>query len=66
MGLLAPGSHEDRDALTWAVERFLDTAPAVQAIGDALYRDADDFTESGEAEDETVSPGNTGENAGHP
>ncbi len=66
MGLVAPGSHEDRDALTWAVERYLDTAPAVQAIGDALYQDADDFTESDEAEDGTASPANRGENAEYP
>ncbi|MGI4943363.1 MAG: hypothetical protein ACRYHQ_22830 [Janthinobacterium lividum] len=40
MGLIPPGHDRDREAITWAVERFLDTAPAVQAIGDALYRGA--------------------------
>ena len=40
MGLIAPGHDQDRAAITWAVERFLDTAQAVRSIGDALYRGA--------------------------
>ncbi len=37
MGLIDSGMDRDKDAIVWAVERFLDTAPAVQRIGDALY-----------------------------
>ncbi len=40
MGLISAGFDQDRAAITWAVERFMDTAPAVQAVGDALYRGA--------------------------
>lgn len=40
MGLIPAGLDRDREAITRAVERFLDTAPAVQAVGDALYRGA--------------------------
>ena len=54
MGLVAPGCDQDPEALTWAVERYLDTAPAVQGIGDALYKDAAEFSE--QAVDETPSP----------
>lgn len=39
MGLVQPGHDQDPAALTWAVERYLDTAPAVQGIGEALYPD---------------------------
>lgn len=71
MGLIDPGMDRDPEALIWAVERFLDTAPAVQAIGDALYQKVADFADTSESqmpEDEdtseddsdTVSPGNSG------
>lgn len=39
LGLLNSGGDQDKAALAWAVERYLDTAPSVQGIGDALYRD---------------------------
>ena len=45
MGLIAAGFDKDHAALVWAIERYLDTAPAVQGIGDALYRDAAEFME---------------------
>ncbi len=41
MGLVAAGNDRDRQALIWAVERYLDTARAVQQIGDALYPETD-------------------------
>jgi len=71
MGLVKPGYDKDREALTWAVERYLDTAQAVQGIGDALYKGAADFTVSDGADDEeiadeTPSPDNNDENAGYP
>jgi hypothetical protein len=37
MGLIEAGREVDREAIAWAVARFLDTAPSVAAIGDALY-----------------------------
>ena len=65
MGLIAPDMDRDVEALICAVERFLDTAPAVQAIGDALYPRAVETAseEEPEVEDEaddpdTVSPAN--------
>ncbi len=67
MGLVPPGHDQDRAALAWAVERYLDTAPAVQGIGEALYPDADEFTdqpEDGGGEEDagvTSSPANSGE-----
>lgn len=45
LGLIAPEMDRDREALAWAVERFLDTAPAIAAIGAALYPTAEDFAE---------------------
>lgn len=45
LGLIAPGSDRDREAVAWAVERFLDTVPAVVAIGTALYPTTEDFPE---------------------
>ena len=51
MGLVKPGRDRDQDELRWAVERYLDTAPAVQGIGDALYKDAPEFTDQPENED---------------
>jgi hypothetical protein len=58
MGLIEPGCDQDQDELRWAVERYLDTAPAVQGIGDALYKGADAFSEPGDesAEGATASP----------
>jgi hypothetical protein len=44
MGLIAAGNGRDRDAIVWAVARFLDTAPAVASIGNALYPNIEDFT----------------------
>lgn len=67
MGLVQHGHDRDRAALIWAVERYLDTAPAVQGIGDALFPDADEPTdqvEDGggeENESEMPSPDNSGE-----
>ena len=57
MGLIDAGFDRDQASLRWAVERYLDTAPAVQGIGDALYRDAQDFADV--TVDATVSPHNT-------
>jgi hypothetical protein len=52
MGLIATGHYLDKEAMAWAVQRFLDTAPTVQRIGDALYPDADDFmSEDGKRSD---------------
>src|SRR5437763_16932044 len=65
MGLISTGRGRDKEAVAWAVKRFLDTAPAVQGIGDALYPDAEDFMgEGGEAardgaEMATTSSGNS-------
>ncbi len=54
MGLIANGYDEDREALAWAVVRFLDSAPAVQAIGDALFPDAEYYegATNGERDDD--------------
>lgn len=67
MGLIPTGKDRDAEALIWAVERFLDIAPAVQGIGDALYRKLAEFAPEEGSEDEgepddtddsdTVSPG---------
>lgn len=55
MGLILAGHDQDRAAITWAVERFLDTAPAVQAIGDALYQGAaEPFSPASEQPSATV------------
>ena len=43
MGLIEPGKDQDPGELVWAVERFLDIAPAVQGIGDALYQKVPEF-----------------------
>jgi hypothetical protein len=59
MGLIPAGHDRDRAAITWAVERFLDTAPAVQAVGDALYRGAAEPPEA------TALPEISGENVGN-
>ncbi len=59
MGLIPAGHDLDRAAITWAVERFLDTAPAVQAVGDALYRG------TAEPAGATALPEITEENAGN-
>ncbi len=59
MGLISAGFDQDRAAITWAVERFMDTAPAVQAVGDALYRGAAEPTEV------TVLSEISGENVGN-
>ena len=62
MGLIEPGYDREPEALVWAVERFLNTAPAVLAIGNALFPEVPDAAEP-EALDEpnaddfdTVSP----------
>ena len=62
MGLIATGYDEDREALAWAVVRFLDAAPAVQSIGDALYPNAEDYIEVRAAPigGATTSPDNNG------
>ena len=68
MGLIAAGYDENREALAWAVTRFLDAAPAVQEIGDALYPNAEGYTDAEAAIDEsaTVSPAKTGQTMGIP
>jgi hypothetical protein len=48
MGLIQPGFDRHQEAIGWAVARYLDTAPAMRAIGEALYPDWPE-----EAEDET-------------
>ena len=57
MGLIAPGNERDRDAVAWAGCRYLDNAPAVRAIGEALYPDWPE-----EAEDGTPLPFKRGQN----
>ena len=60
IGLVAPGNSRNPEAIAWAVARYLDTAPAMQAIGEALYPD---WPEDEAAEgDDTASPQNSGEN----
>ena len=60
IGLIAPGNGRNPDAVAWAVARYLDTAPAMQAMGEALYPD---WPKDEEAEgDETASPQNSGKN----
>lgn len=39
MGLIQHGYDRDPEALRWAVARLLDTAPAIKALGEALYPD---------------------------
>jgi hypothetical protein len=58
MGLINAGYDRDPEAVAWAVTRFLNTAPAMQAMGEALYPDWPE--DEGEAEGETPSPENTG------
>ena len=59
MGLVQPGDDQDRAALAWAVERYLDTAPAVQSIGEALYPDTNEFIDQPEDESQEDDPRNT-------
>lgn len=68
MGLIAAGYDENREALAWAVVRFLDAAPAVQSIGDALYPNAEDYIEAQTTTEDhaTVSPVKTGQSEGIP
>ncbi len=61
MGLIAAGNERNRDAIAWAVARFLDTAPAVASIGIALYPNVDEFFK---AEDSNVLPFDSGKNEG--
>ena len=62
MGLIQYGYDRDPEALRWAVARLLDTAPAIKAMGEALYPDWPE--DDSEADDDTVSPQNSGENEG--
>ena len=57
MGLIALGNERDRDAVAWAVCRYLDTAPAMRAIGEALYPDWPPGSE-----DETPLPDKSAQN----
>ncbi len=59
MGLIAPGHDRNPDAISCAVNRYLDTASAMKAIGEALYPDWPE-----EADDDTPLPGCTGQNEG--
>jgi len=58
MGLIAADCTQDREAIAWAVARFMDTAPAVASIGTALYLNIEDFT----ASENDTSPQNSEEN----
>jgi hypothetical protein len=60
IGLIRAGYDRDPEAVAWAVARFLNTAPAVQAIGEALYPDWP--KDDDEAESDTPSPENNGQN----
>jgi hypothetical protein len=60
IGLITPGYRDNMEAVAWAVERYLDTAPAMQAMGEALYPDWPDDDEEGQ--DETPSQHNSGKN----
>jgi hypothetical protein len=59
MGLIAPGHDRNPQAISCAVSRYLDTAPAMHAFGDALYPDWPE-----ETDDDMALPGCSGENEG--
>jgi hypothetical protein len=54
MGLILPGNGYNPKAVAWAVARYLDTAPAMQAMGEALYPHWP--PDDAQAERDTVSP----------
>ncbi len=60
IGLITAGYRDDLEAVAWAVGRYLDTAAAMQAMGEALYPDWPD--DDGEGEDVTASTHNSGKN----
>ncbi len=57
LGLIAPGNDRHPEAISWAVARYLDTAPAMRAVGEALYPDWPE-----EADDDTPLPAYRGQN----
>ncbi len=50
IGLIAPGNGRNAEAVAWAVARYLDTAPAIRAVGEALYPDWPEDDEPTEGE----------------
>jgi hypothetical protein len=60
IGLIAPGNGRNSEAVAWAVLRYLDTSPAMQAMGEALYPDWPEDEE--EVECDTACADNTVQN----
>jgi hypothetical protein len=57
MGLIEPGYDEHPEAIAWAAARYLDTAPAMRKVGEALYPDwPGDAEEAHDATASTVNP----------
>lgn len=55
MGLIAATHDLDKVMIARAVERFLNTAPAIQAVGDALYPNVEnDMQRDDESESQAV------------